>query len=32
MDVGLFTAHEEYHPSTLLRQGSLAEEDGFDTV
>jgi len=32
MDVGLFTAHEESHPSTLLRHVSLAEDAGFDTV
>lgn len=32
MDVGLFAAHEEYDPSTLLEHVDLAEETGFDTV
>ena len=32
MEIGLFTAHEEYSPSTLLDHASLAEEHGFDTV
>ncbi|MUW13365.1 TIGR03557 family F420-dependent LLM class oxidoreductase [Halorubrum sp. CBA1125] len=32
MDIGLFTAHEEYDPSTLLEHVSLAEGAGFDTV
>lgn len=32
MDIGYFTAHEEYAPSTLLDHASLAEAAGFDTV
>ena len=32
MDIGLFTAHEEYHPSALLEHAAHAERTGFDTV
>jgi coenzyme F420-dependent glucose-6-phosphate dehydrogenase len=32
MDVGLFAAHEEYDPSTLLEHVTMAEDAGFDTV
>lgn len=32
MEIGYFTAHEQYDPTTLLRHASLAEEAGFDTV
>ena len=32
MDVGLFAAHEEYTPATLLDHVTAAESAGFDTV
>lgn len=32
MDLGLFAAHEEYDPSTLLSHAEMAEAAGFDTV
>lgn len=32
MDIGLFAAHEEYTPSTLLEHAEWAEAAGFDTV
>jgi len=32
MDVGLFTAHEEYDPSTLLEHAEWIESAGFETV
>lgn len=32
MEVGLFAAHEEYDPNTLLDHVSLAEAAGFDTI
>ena len=32
MEIGFFTAHEEYDPSTLLDHAEWAERAGFDTV
>ena len=32
MDIGLFAAHEEYDPTTLLDHVTMAEGAGFDTV
>jgi len=32
VDIGLFAAHEEYGPTTLLEHAEMAENAGFDTV
>lgn len=32
MEIGLFTAHEQYHPTTLLDHAEQAAHAGFDTV